>query len=91
MNNKKFKRIVIIVVLILLALISIASAGIDEMKQRDPGMPPNVDNPGNGNGNGGGNGGGNPNVPIDDYIPILMVAAGAYGIYSIRTKPQKNF
>lgn len=77
------KRIILIIILFVIALISIA--GIDEMKQRDAGLPPKEqsDAPGNGNGNGGGNGN-NPNVPIDDGLPVLIIATLLYGVYKIK-------
>ena len=76
------KRIILIIILFVTALISIA--GIDEMKQRDAGLPPKEQSDAPGNGNGGGNGGGNPNVPIDDGLPILFIAALLYGVYKIK-------
>lgn len=60
-------------------MIMISTAGIDEMKNREPGAPPveQADVPGNGNGQ-------NPNVPIDDGLPILFMAVLLYGDYKIK-------
>lgn len=75
------KRIILIIILFVIALISIA--GIDEMKQRDAGLPPKEqsDAPGTGGGGGIGN---NPNVPIDDGLPILVIVTILYGVYKIK-------
>lgn len=81
MSNKKFKQIIFIIVLILLSLISIAHAGIDEMRQREPGYAPIEQDPEadhHNNGHGGG-----PKVPIDDYVPILFLGTIIYGVYKI--------
>lgn len=78
------KKIILCIVALLIYSTTVLG-GIDEMRKRDPGMPP--DNPGNGNG--GGNGGGNPNVPIDDYVWILGVAAAAYGVHTLSKRDKK--
>lgn len=81
---RKFKIIIFLIVLILLALISIGQAGIDEMRNRQADQPPveQTDNPGTGGGGGIGN---NPNVPIDDYLPVLVILILGYGVYKIKS------
>ena len=53
------------------------------MRTRQPGQPPveQNDNPGTGQGGGIGN---NPNVPIDDYLPVLVILTLGYGVYKIK-------
>lgn len=71
--------------LLLTLLISSASfAGIDEMQNRDAGMPPSQDVPGNGNG------GGNPNVPIDDFLLPFGLIVVILGVYYVSKKKSTN-
>lgn len=80
---------IILAIVALLIYSTTVLGGIDEMRKRDPGMPPDNPGNGNGNGNGGGNGGGNPNVPVDDYVWVLGLASAAYGIYTLSKRDKK--
>ncbi len=74
----------LIAILVFSLLLSISFAGVDNMKQRQPGQAPveqiEPDHHQNGH-----NHGGNPNVPID-YVPALMIiflGIVIFGIYYI--------
>lgn len=80
---------IILAIVALLIYSTMVLGGIDEMRKRDPGMeplPPTPNGPGTGQGGGIGN---NPNVPIDDYVWILGVAAAAYGVHTLSKRDKK--
>ena len=80
--KKTIIKILLFVSLLLITLVSLS--GIDEMRDRESGMPPQYNNGnGNGNGNGGGNGN-NPNVPIDQGVIYFTALVALYAIYRIR-------
>lgn len=86
MSVRKFKTILFLIVLILLALISLAQAGVDEMRQRQPGYAPIEQVDPTPDHHQDGHSGGGPKVPIDDYLPILALGAIIYGVYKIQNK-----